>query len=279
MIESRLLSQDWFMNMRNKTKVLWDIQSLDISWRASHENYDALNQYVNEHQKQLSLSTEIHLLSDDAQDATMRITQLVTNCVVSFTTFLTISEQYMERKFKGDKLSLDKWNQERNNLHENSFEFRLGYDLRNYSQHYGIPVSEVVFIMDAVSIKRLEAYVEVKQLLDGSFNWKQRKQELENIESEKIDIIKLLVGYLNCIDKVYLITLQAHLDLLEECEHFLNDLLVKFSIDEGAHPVVFKGAIPAGKQVPIEKEFIPVYLLNKLKKNWYQKLDFNITKK
>lgn len=277
MIEGRSLSEDWYQNMRKKTLVLWDLQSIHLPWKAAHENYDALKSYIQGHKKDLTVASEIHLVSDKAQDAMMKLAQLVTNCVVSFTTFLTITEQYMARKYKDSQSQLDKWNLTRNALHKKSFSYRLGYELRNYSQHYGIPLSEIVFTMNPDSIKELQIYVKSEELLRGGYNWKRLKKELEYKKNKEIELTTLLFKYLDCIDKIYKNTLLSHYEELNDCQEFLTELIKKHEITLEEYPVVFKGPTPLNCQVPREKEFIPLYLLNKMNKEWSIKLDFKIT--
>lgn len=277
MIEERPLSEDWYQNMRKKTLVLWDLQSIHLPWKATHENYDALKSYIQDHKKDLTVALEIHLVSDKALDAMMKLVQLVTNCVVSFTTFLTITEQYMARKYQDSQPQLEKWNLIRNELHKNSFSYRLGYELRNYSQHYGIPLSEIVFTMNPDYIEGLQAYVKPEDLLRGGFNWKRLKQELEYKKNEGIELITLLFEYLGCVDEIYKNTLLSHCEELNECQEFLAKLIKKHDIALGEYPVVFKGPTPLNGKVPREKEFIPLYLSNKMNKDWSIKLNFNIT--
>ncbi|WP_429073214.1 hypothetical protein [Aeromonas veronii] len=276
MIEHSPLSEEWYLNMRNETSVLWKLSVHDTQWRASHENHKELTLFIETHKYVLDVSREIHLLSDKTQDAMVKLTQLITNCIVSFTTFLTICEQYMEKEFTQNKMIYDKWNDARKDLHKNSFEYRLGYDLRNYSQHYGVPISGIALTMNSQSIKKLEAYIDIDSLLSGGFNWKSRADELKKIQSSEIDLIELLKKYLTCIDIVYLNTLQAHSDALTRCNTYIAELCQSYNIDSSAHPVVFKGNIPSGEKIPKEKEFIPLYLLNRYKSEWLEKLNFNI---
>ncbi|WP_318478746.1 hypothetical protein [Photobacterium leiognathi] len=277
MIDERPLSGDWYQNMRKKTLVLWDLQSIHLPWKAAHENYDALKLYIQDHKKDLTVSSEIHLVSDKAQDAMMKLVQLVTNCVVSFTTFLTITEQYMKRKYEDSKPQLDKWNLKRNEIHKNTFSYRLGYELRNYSQHYGIPFSEIVFTMNPDSIEELQVYVKPEELLHGGFNWKKLRQELECKKDKEIELISLLFEYLGCVDCIYMNTLLCHCEELKDCQEFLDKLIKKYDIALDEYPVIFKGPTPPNAKVPREKEFIPLYLSNKMNKDWSTKLDFNVT--
>ncbi|EJG1717166.1 hypothetical protein [Vibrio parahaemolyticus] len=82
MIEHGLLPNSWYEEMRDKTNIIWNIQKLDLAWRSCHENASALREYIDSHAKELSISSEMHLLTNEAQDALMKVTQLITNCIV-----------------------------------------------------------------------------------------------------------------------------------------------------------------------------------------------------
>lgn len=279
MIEHGLLPNSWYEEMRDKTNIIWNIQKLDLAWRSCHENASALREYIDSHAKELSISSEMHLLTNEAQDALMKVTQLITNCIVSYTACLTMCEQHMERTYKEDEEKLIKWNEFRRQLHKDTFEYRLGYDLRNYTQHYGIPISEVVFSMNSTSLKKLEVFVKTAELLSGSFNWnRDRKDELSSVPSGTVDVNSMSVEYLSCVDKVYAGVLQSHDEQLAECDSYIMSLRSKFRIKPHEHPVVFMGCIPPGEKVPRKREFIPAYLLDRMKYTWEEKLRFNITK-
>lgn len=278
MIERKLLSDSWYKEMRDKTNVLWRLQGLDLAWRCCHENFQSLREYVESHKKDLSVSSELHLLSNDVQDSFVRLSQLITNCVVSYTACVNMCEQHMKRVHLKSSNSFQSWNKSRQQLHENTFEYRFGYDLRNYTQHYGLPVSEVVFSMNSDSLKGLEVFVNKTDLLSGSFEWRREmKAELKTLASDNIDVISVSVKYLNCVDEVYAGVLRSHLEELSNCNLYLSNLCDRYDIKPSENPVVFKGDILNGEKVPREKEFIPVYLLNRMKIVWEEKLSFNIT--
>lgn len=127
---------------------------------------------------------------------------------------------------------------------------------------------------DAVVL--LQAYVKTKNLLDGSYNWKGLKKELELAQEGTIDLMKLLHEYLQCINEIYINTLHVHLERILECRKYLDNLCSTHEIDKDSHPVVFKGPIPPSKSLPRETEFIPLYLLNQMQFEWTSELDFSI---
>ncbi|UQA51017.1 hypothetical protein [Vibrio sp. ED002] len=279
MIEHKLLSSSWYKEMRDKTSIIWLLQDLDLAWRCCHENFASLNKYVESHKKQLSVSTELHLLTDEVQDSFVKLSQLITNCVVSYTACVNMCEQHMKRVHSKNSESFKQWNTSRQQLHEDTFEYRFGYDLRNYTQHYGLPLSEVVLSMDSESLKGLNVFVNKSSLLKGSFEWRsEMRAELKSLTVENIDVIEVSVKYLKCVDDVYKGVLDSHIEELSRCDSYLDDLFEIFKIEQHENPVVFKGDIPTGSQVPREKEFIPVYLLKRMKMVWGERLSFNITK-
>jgi hypothetical protein len=275
MIESRLLSEYWFKTMREKTQVLWDIKKIHDPWKAAHENHKTLLFFIENHEEDLNKANELYLVDEKAQDSMIKIIQLVTNCIVSSTTFLTIVEIYIREKNDLDKSIKDDWNKKRQELHKSNFYYRLAYDLRNYSQHYGIPISGIAFTMDGDSVKKIEAFLLVADLISGRFKWnKNLLSELQQARNSEFDILNVLTEYLQCIDEIYRNTIELHCQSIRDCEDYFNELCMKHDIDEDSHPVVFKGKILPGENIPREKEFIPLYVLRKIKKDWHQILKF-----
>ncbi|CEO41984.1 hypothetical protein [Photobacterium kishitanii] len=279
MIEHRLLPIAWYKDMREKTNILWQLQNLDLSWRCCHENHRALQQYVESHKKVLSISSEIHLLTDEVQDAFVKLSQLITNSLVSYTVCLNMCEQYMEKVYTKDNEAFQLWNNFRKELHKDTFEYKFGYVLRNYTQHYGLPVSEIYISTDSVSLTDIQVFALTEKLFNGSFKWPSDLESvLQALDSGKVDINLVLIEYLKCVDKVYAGVLRSHIEELSACDMYLSNLCREFKIKSCEYPVVFKGDILQGDEVPKEKEFIPVYILKRMKEIWVEKLSFNITK-
>lgn len=275
MIVNELLPEEWYLNMRSKTQVIWGTRSIYITWKAAIQNHKALLNFVGDYNPDVSVAQEMHLLSCESQNATITLAQLITNCIVSFTTFLTVTEKNLTKNSKSS-VHLELWNKKRKDLHSHSFSYRLGYELRNYSQHYEIPINEVVFTMRDDSVTQLQAYAESIRLLDGSYNWKSLKNELRQEKNSRIDLMQLLQEYLACINEIYINTLDVYLEEVVECRNFILELCIKHEIDEDSHPVVFKGAIVHGTKLPREKEFIPLYLLNQMRRDWIRELNYDI---
>lgn len=261
MFEPKLLTEEWYLNVRRRTLVIWDSRSTYVTWKSAIQNHATLLQFIDNYCPDVSVAQEVHLLSSESQGATITLSQLITNCIVSFTIFLTVAKKNLPKENKYSS-HLDLWNRKRNDLHAQNFSYRLGYELRNYSQHYEIPISEVVFTMENDSVIKLQAYVKSKNLLDGGYNWKRLKNEFAREENSAIDLVHLLQEYLRCINEIYINTLNVYLEQIKECRSFIGELCTKHKIDRGAHPVVFKGPIIDGSKPPREKNlFRYIYLI------------------
>ncbi|WP_127334633.1 hypothetical protein [Enterobacter bugandensis] len=274
-IFSHNLTEEWFNCMRNKTKVLWDLEGIHTTWWAAHENYLELCEFLENHKQPLYVWKELHLIGDDFQKAIKKINQLVTNCIVSFTTFITICGIYIKKRFSDENI-INNWNEKRNYLHKTIFSYRLAYELRNYSQHYSLAVSSAEVIMTGDEVKGLSAYIDANLLKSSGYDWKKFANDPEFINAESINLKDVLSDYLSCVNEIYKNTLILHTDELNECHLYFVDLIGKYDLKEGKHPVVFKGPSSFSNQPPLEKEFIPLYLYKRLSSDWSGKLNYEV---
>ena len=113
-IFNKPLSNEWVVEMRDKTKILWDIESIHIPWWAAHENFNEPCTFIDHQKQDLDVWKEIFLISDTCQNSLKKVSQLITNCIVSFTTFITICEVYVKKNFSHNQDIFLEWNKKSN---------------------------------------------------------------------------------------------------------------------------------------------------------------------
>lgn len=266
------LSEEWMHNMRNKTKILWDLESIHIPWKNAHDNYIELKQYMYSHQKDLDVSHQVYLVSDEIQDALYKASQLVTNCIVSFTAFITISEIHIKKYYSNNLEVVKNWNDKRNSMHASSFSYRLSYELRNFSQHYSIPISGIEIHLRGGVSEKLKIFTGTDLLRRSGYDWKKLSTEKKFQEDTQLDMINVLEEYLHCVNELYKNTLVLHHERINECLDFFDKLIDNYQIDDKSHPVIFIGPSNRDGQPPENKEYIPLYIIKRFKRDWLRNL-------
>ncbi len=87
--------------------------------------------------------------------------------------------------------------------YDNSFAYRFCYNLRNFSQHVGIPISALHKKQDYVDDEKviISLLIEKDYLLNSSFNWKKMRAEIE--ARNDIDAVELVKSYMKAITILY----------------------------------------------------------------------------
>lgn len=87
--------------------------------------------------------------------------------------------------------------------YDNSFAYRFCYNLRNFSQHVGIPISALHKKQDYVDDEKaiISLWIEKDYLLNSSFNWKKLRNEIE--ARNDIDAVELVKSYMEAITILY----------------------------------------------------------------------------
>ncbi|NWK89653.1 hypothetical protein [Raoultella terrigena] len=270
------LTDEWIDEMHGKTKILWDIESIHTPWWAAHENFNELRQFIDNQEQDLNTWTEIFLISNSCQNSLKKVNQLVTNCIVSFTNFITICGIHVKKNYGNNHDIFLEWNKKRQLLHKDSFHYRLSYELRNYSQHYSVPISGMELNMTGDRVKGINVYVHTDTLRKSGYNWGNLSNDLNFKEPCAINIIEMLIEYLRCVDQIYKNTLIIHEDKLNSCSSYFKSMIEKYELTEDKHPVVFKGKNQAPRTPPENKEFIPLYLFKRLTHDWLKILNYRI---
>jgi hypothetical protein len=275
-IFNKPLSNEWVVEMRDKTKILWDIESIHIPWWAAHENFNELCTFIDHQKQDLDVWKELFLISDTCQNSLKKVSQLITNCIVSFTTFITICEVYVKKNFSHNQDIFLEWNKKKQLLHKGSFHYRLAYELRNYSQHYSVLISGMEVNMTGDFVEGINIYVHTDNLRASGYDWKKLLNDLDFKESSIINITEMLFDYLRCVDQIFKNTLILHEDRLNSCSNYFQNMIKQYDLTEDKHPVIFQGENPAPRIPPESKEFIPLYLFKRLTHDWLRLLNYRI---
>lgn len=93
--------------------------------------------------------------------------RLFLNFLSSGRTFLDHSETYLKRKYGKKSSEFLKFKKETNNQYDSSFEYRFVYKLRNYAQHCGLPINNIIYSLDnEIQEKKYKRKINLSPIFD-----------------------------------------------------------------------------------------------------------------
>jgi len=158
------------------------------------EVLDFLNQSL---QSLTSMSTSWNSLTrEDYSNVYLNTNRLLLNYLSSVKTFVDHLETFFNRKFGKESNEYLEFKKLLSLFYDNSFAYRFFYQLRNYTQHVGLPIHNINFKTDFdrenKSVKgTLKISFNRDKLLTDFKEWKKVKADLENQQAE-FDLTPLL---------------------------------------------------------------------------------------
>jgi hypothetical protein len=205
------------------------------------------------------------------------------NFLSSVTMYLNITERYLKNEYSSDSSLVRAFKQDCSQAFDNHFAYRFLYELRNYAQHYGIPITSFNFTEQVNKydprkpLHDFTVIVDGDYLLSTNFNWKPGLKAELQLQSNRIDIHPHFLTMMSCLMQIYTnSTEREYTNLLE------NALNVKSYLDRlpahAGRPCIFdvdidQLASPAKRKNVIFTE-IPIYLVNAVLSQDFDSLPF-----
>lgn len=138
-------------------------------------------------------------------DSSADVNRYMLHLLSSGKLFVDFNENQIVHTYSKDSLEYATVKSFASNQFDNSFAYRFCCYLRNFSQHIGLPISDVAgreTELDAVSV---DFFIDLNYLLNSSFHWKKLKIELECIRENnvKINAIEIVEEYMSSIIELY----------------------------------------------------------------------------
>lgn len=149
--------------------------------------------------------------------------------------------QYTENLFKSiGKKEFEKWKNNISNIYDNNFSYRLCYQMRNFTQHHGLAITNIKEKLNLDSngkeINDYQLFIDPSILLNTNYNWKNSiKSDLEN-HNGLIDFYQLIIDYDKCIKDILL---YSYIGLIDKYSTELNQLMTKAMAIEGEAGIPF----------------------------------------
>jgi hypothetical protein len=247
------------------THILLELQPIQIAYEIYENNFQDL--------EAASVSMEMNrpavqigsAMYEGALEGLYVSTQRVTNLLASFNSFLTLTQDILGRI---DRASSLRFEVARNELHSESFAYQFLYQLRNFSQHSGLPIGSVRFQLKRgqpteAFQQRGSVLILRDKLLNTSFDWKSAGKTLKDQEPE-FDLWPLLASQRSIAGNLFATAMDLQAIRLGECSRYLIALLRLIQLPAGAVPVVFVGESADPMLPPGSIELIPMLQLQAL---------------
>ncbi|SEG09623.1 hypothetical protein [Marinobacterium lutimaris] len=260
-IHSQDFDDECYAELNHITDVINKIKPAITSFEIVQNNIHEIKSSVEEHIEDLkSVKAPSPIVVDESLDAMVIFAQRVSNFLASASLYLTNSEVLIKKVFGKKSSELASWNEYRRSMHEESFAYRFMYDLRNYSQHYGLPISGHNVLIDNMLTNdksiELSVYVSRNSLLEDDFNWRKLRAEIEN-QGENIDIIPLVDIYFGILKKLLVKYIDLHAEDLISCNSYISTFYKIFGIPKDTSPLLFIGEGTEDQPIPQHAEYIP----------------------
>lgn len=250
-----------YQELNDYLKVIFDVKPIVTAFVAVRENFADFMASID---NSLSIMKNYISPSSSAINKSLNclslLTRHVSNFLASGSLLLANSEVQLKKVFGKSSEEINSWNCYRRALHSNSFAYRFIYELRNFSQHYGLPISGFNFqsnnMAKGIRSNDLTIYVCKNDLLKDNYKWKGLREEIEALE-ERTDIVPLLNEYNELLGKLFQKYIELFAEKLMVCSKYINTFRETFKIPKGIPTMLFINEKGDSKSVPNKTELIP----------------------
>ncbi|MGZ3181682.1 MAG: hypothetical protein ACXU8N_04500 [Telluria sp.] len=225
------------------TEVIFKLQPIAIAYEVVERNYSELLSTHELYVSQLNAAPrQLSLLETIAPFGLVTATQHLTNTLSAASAFLTQTGDRLKRFYGGDSIEFKAWDTERKDFHATTFAYRFLYELRNYSQHMGIPISRLGVEGERSQggtgmAFQIRLALDRDELLSSSFNWKKLKSEISSLPAS-FEIGPMLRDYIAALRKLCLSAIDMHSLQLADCARYFQKLHILYRIPEDAIPTI-----------------------------------------
>ncbi len=248
-IIDKSLDQNCIEEMKDLTKVVFDLQPIVISYNVVCRNYDDLTNTLDILYVELKALVGGNIFESSFQmDGMTQVSQRVINFLASATTFLNITENHLNHRFGKESSQSIGWNSKRKELHKETFAYRFLYELRNFSQHASLPFSSINaqaenLLEDVPTTFKIAVLMNPDALLKTNYKWPSSiKNEIKD-QSDSFDLIPFVGTYYKCLRELCKSAIEVRKIDLNECGKYLMTFEKLFKLPAGAIPVLFVGDI------------------------------------
>lgn len=179
----------------------------------------------------------------DQKSTTTKVVRAINNYLSSYKAFLDRWETFFKRH--GSQELIDYFKASVSEVYDNCFEYRFIYNLRNYAQHAGIPISRISSALD----KDIEISIN-KEIFIKSHSGMQPKlkKELQRLQFEEIDTDNAIKVVHKQLENVHNKLIGKFIESMEDClysANYIREFYQKHNKHSGALSVISQGNVEA----------------------------------
>ncbi|MDZ5610135.1 hypothetical protein U2I54_24605 [Bacillus pseudomycoides] len=163
---TKSITEEEFNELKRNSEPIWEIDGKIRFFDLIKEEYD---EYI--------------LVIEDQKSKTTKVVRAINNYLSSYKAFLDRWETFFKRH--GSQELIDYFKTSLSEVYDNCFEYRFIYNLRNYAQHAGIPISRISTALD----KDIEITINKETFINSHSGMQSKfRRELNRLQFEEIDI-------------------------------------------------------------------------------------------
>lgn len=278
---SEKLTEEVFSEFNSLTEVIFILQPIVIAFDVVERNYRALESSGIKVEASINhATTQISGAPKIAIEGMIQSTQAITNFLGAASAFLTQTEIRLCRFLGRNSSEFSEWNERRKTQHANRFAYRFSYELRNFSQHSSLPISN--FGMSGIrdgGDSNLSFAVRLTlsrdELLQSGYDWKKLRREIAD-QLPDIDINQLLEQYIKILRELFLNSVDIYRVRLADCQNYFSTIRRTMSAPDTAVLALFLYDEEGATEPPSKMEAVPIDQLAYIFGRWNSVLNASL---
>lgn len=185
------ISKTDYIELFANEKSFFNYLSISNLYRISKHNSDELLQSIIDLEKRL-IEDKVLIMNDDSEK--LNTNRHLLNYLFSFRTYIDHLETFIKREYGKQSNEVKEFKTLTAKIHDENFTYRFFYNLRNYSQHCGLPIDIFEIqpsILSGIYSVKLKIEFDGKKLLQNFDDWRFAEKDLKEIDVlDLVDITK-----------------------------------------------------------------------------------------
>lgn len=255
------LSVESLSEYQECTRIVTTLQPLVIALSICEQDLDALTALSTSQAQRLTEIGGPEIPTGLVMDLLVEATACVNAFLGSTSAFIGQATVEVANMFGTGSEFESKWHLRRKALHADSEAYRILYELRNFAQHHGLPVSAINIDgarespegpMQLSSVSRLNR----EKLLATGFKWGKRRVDIQ-AQALEFDLLPLANEYTQCLRTLLLDIIRERGSDLVQCRDYLEAVRRVLKPPARARMFLFNGCGTPGVSPPTSGEIVP----------------------
>lgn len=175
------------------------------------ENFNDLYSYI------YNLENE----PDNNSSVSYQANRYMMNYLAMARLFIDKIEENIKENFSTKSQEYSSFKQLTAQEYDKKFSYRFLWDLRNYTQHYGLPIHHFRGFLDKHDRKKVILSVSPAELIKGSYNWKPKMLAELKSRQQNINVLELIQEHIRSLEIIYQFNLDCYSnDIVKEIANY-----------------------------------------------------------